>query len=85
MVTGAARGLGLGIAVALSGWGARIAVLDRDAREVDAACRELGAEATVPVHLDVQEPVNGRCGRASLPSHPPTCPRDDQSVTPEVS
>ncbi len=48
LVTGAAQGVGLGIALALAHEGAAIAVVDRNhagAREAAAACRERGARA----------------------------------------
>lgn len=45
VVTGAATGIGRGIAEAFSAQGARLAVVDRDAARVQAAAAALGAEA----------------------------------------
>jgi NAD(P)-dependent dehydrogenase (short-subunit alcohol dehydrogenase family) len=41
VVTGAARGIGLGIARSLAGQGAKIAIIDLDAAEADKAAKEL--------------------------------------------
>ncbi len=57
LVTGASRGLGEAIALALAAEGARVAVGYRREREaaerVAAACRAAGAGAALPVKLDV--------------------------------
>jgi NAD(P)-dependent dehydrogenase (short-subunit alcohol dehydrogenase family) len=42
IVTGAARGIGLAIASRLAADGARVAVLDLDAREAQAAAERIG-------------------------------------------
>ena len=47
VVTGAATGIGRGIAAAFAGQGARLALVDRDAARLQAAADELGADAFV--------------------------------------
>lgn len=53
-VTGAASGIGLACATAMLGAGARVAMVDRDAGALDAACRNLGTHA-FPVVVDVTD------------------------------
>ena len=58
LVTGAARGIGRGIAEAVAGAGARVALLDRDAGGVRAAAGEVASigPETVAVAADVTDP-----------------------------
>ena len=44
-ITGAASGIGLACARALSNAGARVALVDRAADKLEALCAELGADA----------------------------------------
>jgi NAD(P)-dependent dehydrogenase (short-subunit alcohol dehydrogenase family) len=58
IVTGASRGLGLGIAQALAAKNFRVIALARDAAELDAAAKKLAAE---PIVADVTDPmISGR-------------------------
>lgn len=52
VVTGAARGIGLAITERFLAEGARVALVDRDGREVETAARRLGASA-MPLVADV--------------------------------
>jgi len=52
LVTGAARGIGLAIASRLAADGARVAVLDIDARAAEAAAKTVGGGA-IPISADV--------------------------------
>src|SRR5882724_8062524 len=47
LVTGGARGLGYGIVQALTDWGARVALLDRNPVDVEAACLGFPAGSAV--------------------------------------
>jgi len=53
VVTGAARGIGLGIARRLAQEGLRVALFDRDAAALDAALGALAAEGTDPIGVTV--------------------------------
>jgi 3-oxoacyl-[acyl-carrier protein] reductase len=53
LVTGASKGIGLGIARALAGEGARVAVSSRSRERVDAAAAEIGAAGFVHDTLDL--------------------------------
>ena len=53
VVTGAARGIGLGIARWLAQEGLRVALFDRDAAALDAALGALAAEGTDPIGVTV--------------------------------
>jgi len=53
VVTGAARGIGLGIARRLAQEGLRVALFDRDAAALDAALGALAAERTDPIGVTV--------------------------------
>lgn len=54
LVTGASRGIGLDIARALAGAGARVAMLARGVEDLQAHAREIGAQA-IPVPCDVAD------------------------------
>ena len=58
LVTGASRGIGLGIARAMAGAGARLVLAARPSKELDAAAAELGA-AAAPVDLFQTERIAG--------------------------
>ena len=53
LVTGASKGIGLGIARALAGEGARVAVSSRSRERIDASAAEIGATGFVHDTLDL--------------------------------
>ena len=58
LVTGGAQGIGLGIARAFVGAGARVALADRDQEQLERARASLGDQAVVTTHrLDVTDPA----------------------------
>lgn len=68
VVTGAARGIGLAITERFLAEGARVALVDRDGREVEAVARRLGAAALplvadVTRTEDVERVIDGAHGR----------------------
>ncbi len=61
IVTGASRGIGLAIAEALAGEGARLALCARDSAALDAAAervRAAGAPEAIPIAADVTDPAD---------------------------
>jgi len=77
LITGASRGLGKAMAVALAQGGARLALVARDKEkllETEAAVREAGSEAKIFVAdvakeadvLRLQEEVTAACGRVNI-------------------
>lgn len=56
LVSGASRGIGLGMARALVGSGSQVAMLARSSKDLERAARELGAQA-LAVTADVTEPL----------------------------
>ncbi len=60
LVTGASRGLGRAMAVALAGRGCRVALVGRDAAKLDEVARECGAGAAIfPCDLTQEDEVLG--------------------------
>lgn len=55
LITGAARGIGLATAKLFLAEGWRVALLDRDAEELETACAELGPD-TLPLVRDISNP-----------------------------
>src|SRR5205085_944307 len=66
VVTGAGRGLGRGIALALAGWGARVAVLDINADDAAETARLIQRAGGIawPARMDVTDEANVRAGLA---------------------
>lgn len=55
-ITGAASGIGLATSEALIGAGARVVLIDRDARALEVVCARLGPQA-MPLRLDLLDPA----------------------------
>ncbi len=55
LVTGASKGLGLGVATALAGEGAQVAISSRTAERIEAAAKSLGAHAFVHDAADAEQ------------------------------
>ena len=57
MITGASRGIGRDLAIALAGAGAAVAVASREAKDLDSVCSAIEAAGgrALPVALDVRE------------------------------
>jgi NAD(P)-dependent dehydrogenase (short-subunit alcohol dehydrogenase family) len=67
VITGGSRGLGLAMARAFSGQGARVALLARDAAELARAKASLPATAAVlTVECDVRDPIQARHAIATI-------------------
>ncbi|MGK5629403.1 SDR family NAD(P)-dependent oxidoreductase [Streptomyces sp. URMC 123] len=68
LVTGAAGGLGAAIARALYAHGARVALLDTDARRNEETARAIdpGGDRTLPVVADLSDPAAGRGALAAV-------------------
>lgn len=66
LITGASRGLGRAMAIALSGAGVRVALVGRDVEKLDETARECGAGATIfPCDVTKEEEVARLEGRVS--------------------
>ena len=63
MITGAGRGLGREMALALAGEGAQLALVDMDGEELQEVAREIadigGPDSVVPLGADVSDPDSG--------------------------
>ena len=68
LITGAARGIGLGFAAAYVAAGASVAVADVNFAAAEAACQSLG-DAAFPVHMDVTDQSSIDDAIASVVSH----------------
>ncbi|MGZ4306432.1 MAG: short-chain dehydrogenase/reductase [Solirubrobacteraceae bacterium] len=55
LITGGARGIGLGIARAFAARGARVALLDLEAEEVQRSAATLGSDRALPIAADVTD------------------------------
>ena len=77
LVTGAARGLGYAIALALGRAGAKVVVNDLSAQACDAACERLNAAGILargaPFDVADGEAVAPRCASWRRPDGRPTC------------
>jgi len=66
LITGASRGLGRAMAIALSGAGVRVALVGRDVEKLDETARECGAGATIfPCDVTNEDEVARLEGRVS--------------------
>ena len=68
LITGAARGLGRSMALALAAEGASLALVDIDGEELKDTAIEIekinGRDAVIPLGADVGDPPAGRGGRS---------------------
>jgi NAD(P)-dependent dehydrogenase (short-subunit alcohol dehydrogenase family) len=65
VITGGSRGLGLALSRAFAGEGARVALLARNAAQLDKAAREIGPLA-LPVACDIADPNSVRAAFAKV-------------------
>lgn len=86
LVTGAARGIGRGIAVKFAAEGARVAVLDRDAAGCEQVSAEIaasgGAALAVPCDITDEAQVNAAVGRIDMQWGPVTVLVNNAAVMP---